>query len=58
MGRLDGRVALITGAARGLGRSHAHRLAQEGAQIVAVDICTDVATAHTRLARSDAYGVA
>jgi SDR family mycofactocin-dependent oxidoreductase len=52
MGRLDGRVALITGAARGLGRSHAYRLAQEGAQIVAVDICTDVATAHTPLARS------
>jgi SDR family mycofactocin-dependent oxidoreductase len=39
MGRLDGKVALITGAARGQGRSHAVRLAQEGAHIVAVDAC-------------------
>lgn len=39
MGRLDGRVAFITGAARGQGRSHAVRLAQEGASIVAVDSC-------------------
>jgi SDR family mycofactocin-dependent oxidoreductase len=38
-GRLDGKVALITGAARGQGRSHAVRLAQEGADIIAVDIC-------------------
>ena len=44
MGRLDGKVALITGAARGQGRSHAVRLAQEGAEIIAVDSCTDAAT--------------
>jgi len=39
MGRVEGKVALITGAARGQGRSHAVRLAQEGADIIAVDIC-------------------
>jgi (+)-trans-carveol dehydrogenase len=39
MGRVDGKVALITGAARGQGRAHAHRLALEGADIVALDIC-------------------
>jgi (+)-trans-carveol dehydrogenase len=42
MGRLDGKVAFITGAARGQGRSHAVRLAQEGADIVAVDICAQI----------------
>jgi SDR family mycofactocin-dependent oxidoreductase len=41
MGRVEGKVALITGAARGQGRSHAVRLAEEGAEIVAVDICAD-----------------
>ena len=44
MGRVDGKVALITGAARGQGRSHAIRLAEEGADIIAVDICTDLDT--------------
>jgi SDR family mycofactocin-dependent oxidoreductase len=39
MGRLDGRVVFITGAARGQGRSHAVLFAQEGADIVGVDIC-------------------
>jgi SDR family mycofactocin-dependent oxidoreductase len=39
MGKLDGKVAFITGAARGQGRSHAVRLAEEGADIIAVDIC-------------------
>ena len=39
MGRLDGKVAFITGAARGQGRSHAVRLAQEGCDIIAVDAC-------------------
>ncbi|MBI3228308.1 MAG: mycofactocin-coupled SDR family oxidoreductase [Mycolicibacterium cosmeticum] len=38
-GRVEGKVALITGAARGQGRSHAVRLAAEGADIIAVDIC-------------------
>lgn len=42
MGRLDGKVVLITGAARGQGRSHALTLAREGAQICAVDICEQV----------------
>lgn len=39
MGRLDGKVAFITGAARGQGRSHALTLSQEGASIAAVDFC-------------------
>lgn len=39
MGRMDGKVALITGAARGQGRSHAVRLAEEGADIIAIDVC-------------------
>jgi SDR family mycofactocin-dependent oxidoreductase len=38
-GPLDGRVAFITGAARGQGRAHAIRLAGEGADIIAIDIC-------------------
>ena len=38
-GRVADKVAFITGAARGQGRSHAVRLAQEGADIIAVDIC-------------------
>jgi SDR family mycofactocin-dependent oxidoreductase len=42
MGALDGRVAFITGAARGQGRAHAARLAGEGADIIAVDICADI----------------
>src|SRR5580700_8477232 len=37
-GRVEGKVAFITGAARGQGRSHAIRLAQEGADIIAVDL--------------------
>jgi (+)-trans-carveol dehydrogenase len=41
-GRVAGKVAFITGAARGQGRSHAIRLAQEGADIIAVDICGQV----------------
>jgi SDR family mycofactocin-dependent oxidoreductase len=41
MGTLDGQVALITGAARGQGRSHALALAREGADIVALDIGRD-----------------
>lgn len=44
MSRLRGKVALITGAARGQGRSHAVRLAEEGADIIAVDLCRDIDT--------------
>jgi SDR family mycofactocin-dependent oxidoreductase len=39
MGVLEGKVAFVTGAARGQGRSHAKRLAEEGADIIAVDAC-------------------
>jgi SDR family mycofactocin-dependent oxidoreductase len=41
---LEGKVACITGAARGQGRSHAVRLAQEGARIIALDACADIGT--------------
>jgi len=44
MGLLEGKVALVTGAARGQGRSHAVRLADEGADVIAVDICQDIET--------------
>ena len=44
MGRVQGKVAFITGAGRGQGRSHAVRLAEEGADIIAVDRCEDFAT--------------
>ena len=54
MGKLDGKVAFITGAARGQGRSHAVRLAQEGADIIAVDICEQVDT--VRVPAGDAGG--
>lgn len=43
-GRVEGKVALVTGAARAQGRSHAVRLAEEGADVIAVDICADVDT--------------
>ena len=43
-GRVAGKVAFVTGAARGQGRSHALRLAQEGADIIAVDLCQQVAS--------------
>lgn len=43
-GRVAGKVAFITGAARGQGRSHAIRLAEEGADIIAVDICKNYDT--------------
>lgn len=42
MGRVDGKVALITGAARGQGRAHAKRLAEEGADIIMLDLCRPV----------------
>jgi SDR family mycofactocin-dependent oxidoreductase len=43
-GRVEGKVALVTGAARGQGRSHALALAREGADVIAVDICRDYDT--------------
>lgn len=42
VGRMSGKVALITGAGRGQGRSHAVRLASEGADIIALDSCADI----------------
>jgi SDR family mycofactocin-dependent oxidoreductase len=44
VGRVQGKVAFVTGAGRGQGRSHAIRLAEEGADIIAVDRCEDFAT--------------
>jgi len=49
-GRVEGKVAFITGAARGQGRSHAVRLAQEGADIIAVDLCDQVDSVPYRMA--------
>ncbi|WP_432246538.1 mycofactocin-coupled SDR family oxidoreductase [Mycolicibacterium sp. ELW1] len=43
-GRVEGKVAFVTGAARGQGRAHAVRLASEGADIIAVDICKKIDT--------------
>jgi SDR family mycofactocin-dependent oxidoreductase len=40
-GRVEGKVAFVTGAGRGQGRSHAIRLAEEGADVIAVDVCHD-----------------
>lgn len=44
MDSLDGKVAFITGVARGQGRSHAVRLAADGADIIGIDICADIAS--------------
>ena len=41
-GKLEGKVAFITGAARGQGHSHAIRLAAEGANIIAIDLCAQI----------------
>src|ERR1700748_967679 len=51
MPALAGQVALITGAARGQGRSHALRLAAEGADIIAIDICSQIESVPYPLAR-------
>jgi NAD(P)-dependent dehydrogenase (short-subunit alcohol dehydrogenase family) len=53
MGKLEGKVAFITGAARGQGRSHAIRLAQEGADIIAIDICQQIASVPYPLSTPD-----
>ena len=50
--RLEGKVAYITGAARGQGRSHAIRLAEEGADIIGIDVCADIETVPYRGATS------
>ena len=52
-GRVAGKVALISGAARGQGRSHARMLAAEGADIIAVDLCEDIETNEYPLARPE-----
>ncbi|MCW2495279.1 mycofactocin-coupled SDR family oxidoreductase [Jatrophihabitans sp.] len=53
MGLLDGKVAFVTGAARGQGRSHAIRLAREGADVIVVDICEDIGSVPYPLGTAD-----
>jgi NAD(P)-dependent dehydrogenase (short-subunit alcohol dehydrogenase family) len=53
MGLLDGKVAFISGAARGQGRSHALRFAEEGADIVAIDLCGQIESVPYQLATSE-----
>jgi NAD(P)-dependent dehydrogenase (short-subunit alcohol dehydrogenase family) len=53
MGPLDGKVAFITGAARGQGRAHAVKLASEGADVIAVDLCGQIASVPYPLATAD-----
>ncbi|GAA3070319.1 mycofactocin-coupled SDR family oxidoreductase [Pseudonocardia yunnanensis] len=52
-GRLQGKVALVSGAARGQGRSHAVRLAREGADIIAFDVCRRLDTVPYPMANSE-----
>src|SRR3979490_1713496 len=51
--RLDGKIAFITGAARGQGRAHAVRMAEEGADVIAVDICDQIKSVTYPLASPD-----
>jgi len=53
VGRVEGKVAFVTGAGRGQGRSHAVKLAEEGADIIAVDICRDIETIKYSLSRPE-----
>ena len=53
MGRVDDKVVLITGAARGQGRSHAIAFAEEGADLMLVDICSDIDGVRYPLGTSD-----
>ncbi|MGV9313891.1 mycofactocin-coupled SDR family oxidoreductase [Streptomyces sp. NPDC003691] len=53
MGRVENKVAVITGAARGQGRSHAVELARQGADIVAVDLCKEIANAGYAMASNE-----
>lgn len=57
MGRLAGKVAIITGAARGQGASHARRLAEEGAQVLAVDVLDEAGEATAAQLRADGLAV-
>jgi SDR family mycofactocin-dependent oxidoreductase len=50
---VEGKVAFVTGAARGQGRSHAVRLAEEGADIIAVDVCHDIDSIGYPMARPE-----
>ncbi len=52
-GKLNGKVAIITGAARGIGRASALTLAREGADIIAIDVAKDVATVPYPMARPE-----
>jgi SDR family mycofactocin-dependent oxidoreductase len=53
MGRVEGKVVVISGAARGQGRCHARLLAAEGADIIAIDVCADIASNDYPLARPE-----
>jgi SDR family mycofactocin-dependent oxidoreductase len=53
MGKLDGRVAFITGVARGQGRSHAVTLAEEGADIIGIDLCRQLPTVNYPMSTPD-----
>lgn len=53
MGKLDEKIAFITGVARGQGRSHAVRLAQEGADIIGIDACANVSSVAYDMATPD-----
>lgn len=53
MARLEGKIAFITGAGRGQGRAHAIRFAEEGADIIAVDICEQISTVKYPLATAE-----
>jgi NAD(P)-dependent dehydrogenase (short-subunit alcohol dehydrogenase family) len=52
-GSLNGKVAFVTGAARGQGRAHAVRLASEGADVIAVDLCDQTASVPYPMANPD-----
>ena len=56
MALVEGKVAFITGAARGQGRSHAVRLAEEGADIIGVDLCADIASVPYPLGSEEELG--
>jgi SDR family mycofactocin-dependent oxidoreductase len=53
MGRVEGKIALVTGAARGQGRNHALRFAEHGADVILLDICADLPTIGYALGTED-----